>query len=914
MALQGKYDQTPFSITFASTHPFESLSQTTPNPIEAQLKLADTHLNIQGAVIPKTVRERFEIEAQLQGQTLQTLAKIFDIELPEAGPYQFSFQTQLAEGVYRLSKLKGTINGVDPWKTIRIAGGQVSFLESGALRACLDANLDKIPLAVSLQSGPGTSDKAGTQTWPLNVTASSSGARLKADGTVIFGKQQNSVQMATRINGNRFESLGPLMGTSLPALGKFEISADIGSDGDDHDAKNIKIRMGSNRLSGSLRWEDKLPRPMMTGQLSADRLVLAELSESGSKPSSTSRAAGVLDRPIRLEWFKDFDANLDVTVKLVADSPISAADISSTLTLSNGKLSAPFQATVADAPVEGQIQLSQANKIAAVALKTTIGQINIGQTLKQLDIPDVIGGTVETIHLDGSTTGKTLRAMGQQADLTLQISPANLTYSTRVVDRTIDLVVETAELSAREGQPVTGILGGTLQGVAFRATFSTANMAGLQSADAALPVKLALQAADVQFKAESNFTRPIDFREFELNYELRGQSIEGLSRLADYVIPLRGAFHARGRITARDKQLTYAEDLRVGKSDLKVDITVLQNPTRPYVKGSMLASKIHLDDVALFDVDKNAESSRDKTRVIPDYTFPVDVFLGIDLDFDFKIEQVEAGRGKLGEFGNLISRVRLKDGLFQSTIDATGFSGASLGAEFELNAAVDPPMNKVFFSAKDVDIGLLLRAMGVSDLLEGQLNLYIDLSGPGYTRRKFLSNADGRVVVVGGPGTISSRMLDLWAADLLTTMLSPSWQRQEVTQMNCMIMHVELKEGQAEIDDILLDTERITMAGSGIVDLETEALNILLAPRPKRASLVSLANPVRIEGTLAEPRVSVTRLPRKRRLFGAGAGIFAGLVNPAFLLLAFADTGTGGANPCDAAVERAYETIEAGEK
>jgi hypothetical protein len=129
-----------------------------------------------------------------------------------------------------------------------------------------------------------------------------------------------------------------------------------------------------------------------------------------------------------------------------------------------------------------------------------------------------------------------------------------------------------------------------------------------------------------------------------------------------------------------------------------------------------------------------------------------------------------------------------------------------------------------------------------------------------------------------------------------------------------MIMHVELKEGQAEIDDILLDTERITMAGSGIVDLETEALNILLAPRPKRASLVSLANPVRIEGTLAEPRVSVTRLPRKRRLFGAGAGIFAGLVNPAFLLLAFADTGTGGANPCDAAVERAYETIEAGEK
>ena len=48
--------------------------------------------------------------------------------------------------------------------------------------------------------------------------------------------------------------------------------------------------------------------------------------------------------------------------------------------------------------------------------------------------------------------------------------------------------------------------------------------------------------------------------------------------------------------------------------------------------------------------------------------------------------------------------------------------------------------------------------------------------------------------------------------------------------------------------------------------------------------------------------------------WGISAGIFAGLVNPGFLLLAFADVGTGGANPCDAAIERAYETIEADEK
>jgi hypothetical protein len=40
---------------------------------------------------------------------------------------------------------------------------------------------------------------------------------------------------------------------------------------------------------------------------------------------------------------------------------------------------------------------------------------------------------------------------------------------------------------------------------------------------------------------------------------------------------------------------------------------------------------------------------------------------------------------------------------------------------------------------------------------------------------------------------------------------------------------------------------------------------------------------------------------------GAGASLLAGLINPVFLIFALSDTGTGQANPCDAAVEKARE-------
>jgi AsmA protein len=228
--------------------------------------------------------------------------------------------------------------------------------------------------------------------------------------------------------------------------------------------------------------------------------------------------------------------------------------------------------------------------------------------------------------------------------------------------------------------------------------------------------------------------------------------------------------------------------------------------------------------------------------------------------------------------------------------------------ELDIDAADQPPSFRVRLDARDLDYRLLQQLSRNSDLIEGRIELYVELSGAGATVRSLLGNADGRITLIGGPGRISGRRLELWAADLIPTMLSPRWQRQNVTEMNCFVAHIGLKQGLATVEDLILDTQRITVAGGGMLNLETEAIDLLLAPRPKRLSFVSLANPVRIQGTLAEPDVSVARLPSRRRLMRTG--LLAGLINPAFLLVAFSDTGTGVTNPCAAAIERAYEAAE----
>ena len=903
LALQGQFGEVPFALAFGSTQPFKGISQKTPWPIEVQLNLTDLKLNIESEIIPATATESLELDAQLQGETIETLAKLLDADLPEVGPYQFSFHTQIAEGNYTFKELKGAIERVGPWQTIRVDRGNAFVTDKGSVEVSIDARFDNAPLPLTFSGGPGAPEETGKKAWPLKIEASASGSTIKGDGAVVSTDDGKILQIATRISGNRFESLGPLIGSSLPAIGKFNLSADVSSNGNVHEANNLKIQMGDNRLTGSVRWEDKALQPILSGKLSSDRLKLGQLLGTSAKPSSKTEKAGLLDRPIKLDGLKQFDARLDLSVKDVADSPISVADVRSTVVLTNGELNASFRGKVAGAPVDGQIQLRQRKKVPGVSLKTTIEQIDVGQTLKQLKISDNVAGTADAVNLDGSSTGKTLRALLNKAAFTLQIEPASLSYNAEIADQRFDIRVESVELAARKDQPLTGAFNGTLRGASFNAEVSIANLKKIRKANTPLPLRVALQTEDVQFKAEGSIARPFKRNEFELQYELAGSEIEGLDPLADFTVPLRGKFSARGRITGRGNRFTYEEDLRVGKSDLKADITVLREPPRPKITGRILASQIHLDDVDLFDVDKETAPTQDKSRVIPDYTLPINTLLAADMDLDIKAERI---RAPLGDIGSFVLKINLEDGRFQSSLNLKGFMGAQISSEFDLSAAADPPLTKIQINAKNLNFGYFLSSMGLTDLVEGQVDLLVDLSGSGATRYDFLGNAAGRITIIGGPGQITGRRIDLWAADLIPTMLSPSWQRDNVTETNCMVVHIELNEGLAEIEDLLLDTQRITIAASGILDLKTEELNVIIAPRPKRASLVSLANPVRIEGTLTEPEVSVTRIPRGRRL--AGAGLLAGLVNPAFLIFALSDSGTGQDNPCDAAVERARES------
>ena len=856
--------------------------------------MAGAELDLRGAATAAGFP--VDLYAVLQGEDLAALARQLGGETFAAGRFRASSHAVIERGgwSFPICKARFRISDRGARYSSRRAG---VFRKHGPVSASVAAELDQVPLSLSLQAGPGAGGVPAGRARPFELEASAAGAVLTAAGTVVARPDGRRFEAAVRVSGSRLERLGVLLGLSLPSIAAYELRGALA-----HASGRYELAGSFRAVRGqpAVRLSavgGKRPRPLLSGNLSVERLVPEELQP----PPQAGRTAA-MDRPLRLDWLGALDVRVRLDVAEVAGSPVPIEKISSDVNLKEGALAASIRGRVAGARLQGQVEFARRRDVPHLSVKAAIGAVDAGRALRQLNLPPALAGTVKSLHIDGRSSGRTPRALLEQAELSVRAEPAGLKVAGTILRRKVDLDLAALEASAGRGKGVTVVLAGRLNRVPFDATIGTGSIAELYDPAAPLPVRLVLRAGEVQLKVEGAVARPFSRRDFDLTHELSGREIEGLDPLMDIVLPLQGEFHARGKVSARAERFTYEGELRVGRSDLNAVVTVTPGPARPLIAGRIRIGELHTSDLILAGRKVDAGSAPTPARVIPDHPIPAEIFRAADIDLDLHAGRIAAGSETLGD---LAADIKIQNGRYLSVHSVSGVMGGRMEGEVTIDAAADPPSIGIRLQAEELDYRLLQPPGRERDLIEGRIAFHAELAGAGETVRGVLQGAQGRLTLIGGPGRISDRRVDLWAADLLPTMLSPRWQRENVTEMNCAVAHVTLSQGLAQVEDFLIDTRRITVAGGGQVNLETEALDLLIAPRPKRTSLVSLANPVSIRGTLAKPEVSTARLPSRSRL--ARTGLLAGLVNPLFLLTAFADTGTAGSNPCAQAVERANQ-------
>jgi AsmA family protein len=383
---------------------------------------------------------------------------------------------------------------------------------------------------------------------------------------------------------------------------------------------------------------------------------------------------------------------------------------------------------------------------------------------------------------------------------------------------------------------------------------------------------------------------------YDVSFSVKGSDLGIFSDLAGMKLPKAPSYEIAGEY--RNPRGDFAVDnlkLKLGTTDLKGNVIVSLKGKVPSIRGALKSDNFDLADIlaALPQTGVPKAKKKDGGWVFPNEPLPLDGLKAANLKIKFLAKKVMVSGAPIDDVS---AGLNLNNGKLVLAPFEAVFSKGRMSGKLNFDASAKRPKLSINFNAKGTDIGKLLKDMAVSDLLSGTADTKFELSGSGASVRQIMAGLNGKTEIIMKEGEVASKYLDLIAADLLKSIVPGG--SADTTKIKCLVNRFDIKNGIATNTGMLFDTEKMTISGGGKIDLRTEKLDMKIKPQPKDASLLSLATPIDIGGTLKSP----TALPSTVSVLKGIAGIALG---PVGILALTVSKGSGDKNPCVAALDRA---------
>jgi uncharacterized protein involved in outer membrane biogenesis len=405
----------------------------------------------------------------------------------------------------------------------------------------------------------------------------------------------------------------------------------------------------------------------------------------------------------------------------------------------------------------------------------------------------------------------------------------------------------------------------------------------------------------LKLNVEGAIQDPLGRKGINVNIAAEAAELRAVAEQAGVAAPISGPFSLAAKVadTAPDRYALSGVKLKAGNSDLSGDATLAMGGARPAITANFSSTQV---DLAAFMAPQDAKAkpaaapsgpaaggAAKSGRVFSDDPLPFDLLNTSDGEMRYHADKILA---KGTTVGDLKMNAVWRNGEFSVKPLTGDLTGGKFAVEMGANARAHSMSGKV--DVKGVELGTLLQQTGTSDMLRrGKTNFTFDFRGEGRSAHALMASLDGTSTVHVEEGALESRFIDLLGADVVRV-LSPLQDSGPQTSLNCVVNRFEIKDGVATPKVMFVDTGKMTISGDGNINLGTEQVALMLTPRPKQASLVSLAIPIRVGGTLAAPSFSPDTGAALRGAAGAAAGTV--LLGPAGVIVPFLSGGQGGSN------------------
>ena len=417
------------------------------------------------------------------------------------------------------------------------------------------------------------------------------------------------------------------------------------------------------------------------------------------------------------------------------------------------------------------------------------------------------------------------------------------------------------------------------------------------------PLSLSLQAGGATVKVSGSIVNPMAASGMALKLAVSGQSVSDLGPLAGATLPAIGPYSISGDLKGSPADISLSGlAVKMGGSDLAGKIHIKTSGSKPVIAATLSSSLLNVDDFTGPAQEKAAASETSGTseeggkKVFSADPLPLEALSSVEVNAGVAVKKLVAS-GVVLEGIDLVAGI--KGGKADVNLKKGSLSGGALSARLTADGRKGASGVTAKFKATDINVGKMLKDMEITDLLEAKVSSSVDVKGKGTSVRAIMAGLNGNLEVVSTEAVVGSKYLDLIAADLLTSLV-PGGDKKDETKVNCFVTGFNIKQGIANNSIFLFDTARVVITGEGNINLRDETIDLQFKPKPKDASLLSLAVPIDVGGTLAEP----TAGPNTGAVAaGVAAAVVTTAINPLGLLVPLVSGGSDDKNPCVAALK-----------
>ncbi len=368
----------------------------------------------------------------------------------------------------------------------------------------------------------------------------------------------------------------------------------------------------------------------------------------------------------------------------------------------------------------------------------------------------------------------------------------------------------------------------------------------------------------------------------ELNSKLTIPDLSVFGKKLDQQLPAVGPLVATGELKGGKKSGTFTGQIKLGNTQIDSNLAISILGERPSIKGTITSPVIYLKDLGLTPVQKREEDvegeekvkklekdkkpATTKTTIFSREPFELKKMKTIDLSIELDIDKI---KGSQYHIDSIKINSSLTNGHLIIGPASIVFKKGTLTFLADVNAQDELKLS-TSITAKDIDVGSIVKEITERVPVEGTANLFLDLNTHGRSPHELASHLDGKVELIAENAKVLQKHIDLLLVDLVGWALTSTAKSQERASIDCTIVRFNIENGLLQSNALFGTGPSMAVGGEATIDLSKETIDMILHPENKQKRW-SKTTPIKIRGPLLSP--SITAVP-----YAAVATEYAGYV------------------------------------